>query len=298
MQRIPFFFAILALFFTAQVSAQVNIAATTSSLGMVAREVGGDAVRVTDLAPPDRDVHFLQARPSIMSAIRRADLLVSVGAELEVGWLPAAIQGANNRRVYPGQPGYFEAASHVDLLGVGGPADRSFGDVHPDGNPHFHLDPVRLVAVARALAEHLGKMDADNAELYQQNAEQFAEQVKSRLPQWQKRAENVLPVLQYHKDVEYFAARFDVPVLGSIEPLPGIPPSARHLRDLVSGLQSQGKGVIVHTVYQPERGPRFIEEKLGWPRRVLYLEPPVNAGAQEYFELIDTWLDAVNDEPG
>jgi zinc/manganese transport system substrate-binding protein len=137
-RRLPLAAALLALFplATRPACAAVNVVATTSSMGMLARTVGGDAVKVTVLSPPDRDAHFLLARPSMMVALRRADLLVAVGAELEVGWLPAAIQGASNPKILPGQPGYFEGAAQIELIDVGQAADRSKGDVHPMGNPH------------------------------------------------------------------------------------------------------------------------------------------------------------------
>ncbi len=283
----------LSLLSAPLVQAQINVSATTSSMAMLVREVGGEAVSVTELAPPDRDAHFLVARPSIMAALRRADLLVAVGAELEIGWLPAAIQGANNRNVYPGQRGYFEAAAHIELLEVGGPADRSLGDVHPDGNPHFHLDPVRMGQIALALAEHLAGFEPARGDYFRSNAERFVAMVEERLPQWRERAAGVPGILEYHDDVIYLAELLDVPVHGAIEPLPGIPPSARHLRDLVTQMQGR-QGVIIYMLYQPERGPRFMAEQLGWPLVRLSLEPPLGATAEDYFSLLDSWIDAFN----
>lgn len=275
--------------------AELNVAATTTTMGMLAREVGGDAVSVTDLTPPDRDVHFLQARPSIMAGLRRADLLVSMGAELEVGWLPAAIQGANNRRVYPGQPGYFEAARHIELIEVGGPADRAFGDVHPEGNPHFNLDPVRIGQVALVLAEHMAAMVPERAEYFRENAERFVREVDERMPGWRASIGSASGILSYHRDVNYFTERFDVPLLGAIEPLPGVPPTARHLRELVTQMQGT-EGVIIYMTFQPDRGPRFMAEQLGWPLVPMRLEPPLGATASDFFDHIDAWVSAVSAE--
>ncbi len=287
--------AIIFLALSAVSHAEFNVAATTTSMGMLAREVGGERVRVIDLSPPDRDAHFLQARPSIMAGVRRAELLISVGAELEVGWLPAAVQGANNRRVYPGQPGFFEAAQHVELIEVGGPADRALGDVHPDGNPHFNLDPLRMAGLARTLAEHLSVLLPEFSEEFHANAERFVGQVEERMPQWRARLEGAPGILQYHKDANYFARLFDIEMLGFIEPLPGVPPTARHLRDLVSQMQGR-EGIITYMTFQPERGPRFMAEQLGWRLLALQLEPVLGATADDYFELIDAWVAAISGE--
>ena len=140
-------------------AAELRVVATTSSMAMLVREVGGAAITITTLAPPDRDPHYLLARPSMVVALRRADLVVAVGADLEVGWLPAAIQGASNPRILPGQPGYFEGAAHIALLETGQVADRSRGDVHPMGNPHFYTDPERMATIGIALAARLGALD-------------------------------------------------------------------------------------------------------------------------------------------
>jgi hypothetical protein len=143
----------------AQAAWALNVVATTASMGMLAREVGGAAVKVDVLAAPDRDPHMLQAKPSMMRALRDADLVVAVGAELEMGWLPAAINGAANPRLLPGRDGYFEAAAQVPLLDAGQAADRAHGDVHPAGNPHVNLDPQRMAQIARALAERMSKLE-------------------------------------------------------------------------------------------------------------------------------------------
>ena len=144
---------------TGSAHAAMEVVATTSNMGALTRIVGGDDVRVRVLVPPDRDAHYLQARPSMMIALRRARLLVAVGAELESGWLPAAVRGAGNPTIQPGRDGYFEGSAAVALIETGGVADRAGGDVHPHGNPHFYLDPVRFADAARALGERLSALD-------------------------------------------------------------------------------------------------------------------------------------------
>ena len=284
--------ALCLLTLSSVATASLNVVVTTSSMGMLARTVGGDTVRVSVLAPPDRDAHFLQARPSMMAALRRADLLVAVGAELEVGWLPAALQGASNPQINPGQPGYFEAAAQVSLIDVGGPADRSLGDVHPVGNPHVNLDPARMAEVAKALAGRLGSLDPANAADYSARAQALAEQIEARLPQWQQRAEVAPGVVLYHKDGNYLMQALGVAIHGYVEAIPGIPPTARQLKALIDRLQGQ-PGIVLQADYQPDRGARFVANELGWPHQALPVEPPLDADAEAWFALIDAWVEAV-----
>jgi zinc/manganese transport system substrate-binding protein len=283
----------LALLAWASVAhAAVDVVATTSSMAMLARTVGGENVSVTTLAPPDRDAHYLLAKPSMMIALRRADLLVAVGAELEVAWLPVAIQGAHNGRLIPGQPGYFEGAAQIQLIEVGVTADRARGDVHPLGNPHYYMDPVRMATVARALAGRLADLDPANAAVYRSNAERFEQMVNERLPRWRSLAANAPGVVFYHKDGNYLAALLDVPILGYVEPLPGIPPTASHLRDLVQRLSGR-RGVILYNSYHSSSGPDFLVRNLGWPKMQLQLEVALNADAAGYLDHMDRWVTAI-----
>ncbi len=272
--------------------ARLNLVATTSSMGMLARTVGGDQVKVTVLAPPDRDAHYLLAKPSMMIALRNANLLVSVGAELEQGWLPAAIQSANNPKILVGQPGYFEGAAQIDLIEKGGVADRSKGDVHPLGNPHFYMDPERMAQIAGALALRLGKLDPAHAAEFDARAASFAKAVEARVPPWKQRAAGAPGVVFYHKDGNYLTSLLEVPVLGYVEPLPGIPPSASSLKELVTSLSGK-KGVILYTTFQSSDGPAFLGKSLGWNAQQLPLEVALDGDAAAYLDLIDKWVTAV-----
>jgi zinc/manganese transport system substrate-binding protein len=276
----------------APVGATVDLVATTSSMGMLARTVGGDAVVVTVLAPPDRDAHHLLARPSMMLALRRAQLLIAVGADLEIGWLPAALRGAGNPRILPGEPGYFEGAAHLTLLEGGQLADRARGDIHPVGNPHFYLDPERMATLAIALADRLALLDPANRAAYAARAGAFAATVRARIPAWRKAAADAPGVVLYHRDVNYLAAFLNVPVLGYIEPVPGIPPTASQLRDLVQRL-SGTHGVILHSSFQSSDGPAFLARNLGWERIQLQLEVPLDADGAAYLDHIDAWVNAL-----
>lgn len=273
-------------------AAALDIVATTASMGMLAREVGGDGVKVSVLAPPDRDPHMLQAKPSMMRALRDADLVVALGAELETGWLPAATSSAGNPRILPGQPGYFEAAAQVPLLDAGSAADRAHGDVHPMGNPHVNLDPARMARIGLALAERLGKLDPSGLAAYRTRAKAFAAAVDARLPDWKAHAAGAPGAVLYHKDGVYLFALLGVPVLGYLEPVPGIPPTASHLNVLTAKLKGQ-RGVILRHGYQAAQGADKLAAALDWKVHVVELEPERAADAAGYFALIDRWVAAL-----
>jgi len=267
----------------------LEVAATTPNMGMLARTVGGEHVNVVVLAPGDRDAHHLEARPSMMVALRRADLLVAVGGELELGWLPAAIQGAANPRLLPGRPGNFEAAATVPLLDAGSPADRSRGDVHPGGNPHIYLDPLRMAVAAEGLAERMAELDPVNAAAFRKNAGEFAARMEQETAAWRERVAGAPGALLFHKDADYLMARLEVPVLGHLEPLPGIPPTAGHIQRLVSELGGR-EGVVFHMVYEPSRGPDRVGQELGWPVFRMHNNVPPEGIADDYVALIESWV--------
>jgi zinc/manganese transport system substrate-binding protein len=272
-------------------AAALDLVATSPTLGAIAREVA-PAAAVTVLAPPDRDMHTLQVRPSMIQALRRADLVLAVGADLEVGWLPAALSAAANPAVLPGRAGYFEAAAQVDLLDQGGPADRALGDVHPAGNPHITLDPVRMARVARALGETLAAADPAGAQGYRERAAAFARAVEARLPEWRRKAAGAPGAVLYHRDAVYLLDRLGVPLLGELEPVPGVPPTAAHLKRLSDELAGRA-GVIVYPAYLGGRAPERLGSALGWPVVALPLEPPLDAAGAAYLDHIGRWVDAI-----
>lgn len=282
---------IFALFAALPVWA-LEIVATTSSMGMLARTVGGPDVKVTELAPPDRDAHMLQARPSMMRALRDADLVVAVGAELEIGWLPAALNSAANGAILPGQTGYFEAAAQVPLLDAGQAADRAQGDVHPAGNPHVNLDPLRMATIAKALAERLARLDPASAAAYRQRARDFAATVAAKLPGWKQSVADSGGVVTFHKDAIYLTSLLGVPFHGTLEPVPGVAPGADYLEALAGRLKGKS-GLIVHTPYQPPAAAEKLAQLTGWKVAVLPIDPPAGADAPAYFALIERWVAAL-----
>lgn len=285
---------VFSLCLASAAQAALPVVATTTSAEMLLREIGGNAVSITTLAAPDRDAHTLQVKPSMMRALRGARLVVAMGAELEVGWLPLAISSSANPAVLPGSDGYFEIAAQVPLLDVQGAAgaNRAKGDVHPMGNPHVQMDPVRMADAGVALAERLAKLDPADAATFRSRAQAFRQQVNVRLPQWQQQVTGAPGAVMYHKDGDYLMARLKLPVLAYVEPLPGLPPTAAHLAGLVNRLKGT-KGVILHTVFQSNAGIATLAGQLGWQAYALPLDPPAGADGAAYFAQIDQWVKAL-----
>jgi zinc/manganese transport system substrate-binding protein len=293
MSKLRSFLALMFVFWLPPAAlAALEIVATSSSTGALVREVAGEQANLTILAPPDRDLHYLQARPSMIRALRGADLVVGLGADIEVGWLPLAISQAGNPGIQPGRAGYFEAAAQVSLLDVGGPADRALGDVHPVGNPHVNMDPVRMAEVATALAERLAMLDPEHATTYRANASDFARRVDERMVTWRQRLANPPGAVSFHKDVVYLLDRCGIPHWGTLEPVPGVPPTASHVKALIDELRGRS-GVVLFTTYQPGQAPASLAEALGWRQVRLPLEPPLDADGDGYLAHMQRWIDGI-----
>ena len=274
---------------------RLAVVATTNDLAAVARAVGGDAVEVTTLARPTEDPHFVDAKPSFIRTANRADVLIEGGASLEAGWLPPILDNARNAKISPGSPGRVVAAEGIPLRDVPAQLDRSMGDVHPQGNPHFMLDPLLAKTVAQTIANAFCAVDHDRCPLYTVNLERFRAAIDAKLPAWQatlapfKDAE----VVTYHKDFDYFFARFGITVLDTLEPKPGIPPSPTHLTALVPKMRSEKVALIVIEPYRERSNPDFVAEKTG--ARVLALPAIPPGESPDYVAFIDAEVQAVAD---
>lgn len=295
LQRIKLWIGFLAIIVANAAQASVEVVATTTSMAMLAKEVGGDQVEFTTLAPPDRDVHYLQAKPSMMLALRNADLVVAVGADLEIGWLPAAIRSSANPSIQEGNAGYFAAADQVALIDQA-IADRSQGDVHPQGNPHFNLDPIRMATVGMALAERLSELDPDAAAHYKNNAQALSEKLKQLVPQLKTITAKAPGALFMHKSPDYLLHRLAVNAWGYMEPVPGIPPTADHIKELHDKLSGQ-QGVIIHAPYHQDQAAKKLAAQLNWPRFVLATEPAKGSGFDGYKALMLDWANALSGKP-
>lgn len=248
--RIALLFGLLAATNTAH--AAVNVVTTTQDLAALTEAVGGTNVKVSFIARGDMDPHFVDAKPSYMVKLAAADLVVSVGMELEVGWLPSLLTGARNPKVQPGAAGYLEASTVITPIEVpSGTMDRSRGDLHPQGNPHYWLDPENGRKVARAIEAKLEAIDPAAAGAYKLNLANFEALLSAKEAGWMGAMAplNGAPVIGYHSTYDYFCAAYHLNVIGFVEPKPGIPPTPQHTLDLSAQAKQAGAKFILVEPY-------------------------------------------------
>ncbi len=270
-------------------SAKLRVVTTVPDLAALAREVGGDRVEVTALLLPTQDPHFADARPHLALALNRADLLVVVGLELEVAWLPVLLRGARNPAIQPGAAGYLDASSVARLKEVPqARVDRSMGDIHPGGNPHYLTDPENGVRVAGALAERLGKLDAAGAASYRAAAARLTTELRAAQRRWAAQVAPFkgTPVVTYHRSWIYLTDLLGLKIVENLEPKPGIPPSAAHVLRVLQAIRAAKVPLILQEEYYPDRTAQLIASKTGAKLIVLRGGTDVRAG-QRYLTHLD-----------
>jgi zinc/manganese transport system substrate-binding protein len=244
---------VLVAFLVAPVEAQkrLSIVATTEDLAAIAREIAGDLANVSSIARGTEDPHFIQAKPSFMLDLRKADLFVVVGLDLEIGWAPLLQRGARNRRVQRGSVGYVDASAGVAALEVPLDPTRAEGDVHPYGNPHYWLDPRNGHIAARNITEGLVRVDPKNADAYRGALASFSGRLESAAGEWHRRLKPLegVSLISYHRAWVYFEDAFGLRFVDELEPKPGIPPSPRHLSRVIERIGEGDVAALVHGPY-------------------------------------------------
>jgi len=249
-----------ALFATVAAQAKLNVVVTTPDLGAIAREIGGNQVEVFTMAKPTEDPHFVDAKPSFVVKLNKADALIEGGADLEMGWLAPLIEQARNSKLAPGKPGRISGAQGVSLLEVPTTLDRSKGDVHAAGNPHYMADPANAKIVAQNIAKAFGALDPSSASLFQANADRFGQLIDTRLQEWTSllRPYQGKRVASYHNSWPYFGQRFGLKFDLFLEPKPGIPPSPSHLAQVIATMKGEKIKVIVCQPHLNHRSAEFV----------------------------------------
>ena len=268
---------------------KLRVVTSLPNLGAIAREIGGERLSVESISRPDQDPHRITAKPSDMLALRKADLFVVAGLDLEIGWAPLLQQGSRNRKVQVGAPGFVDASAHVVPLEVPTVVSRASGDVHPGGNPHYWLDPANAEPVARAILEGLVRVDPEGAEDYRRGFESFVRRAQEATAAWTERLAGLrgTRVVSYHRTWPYLERRFGLECVGQLEPKPGIPPSPRHLAELQETIASQGVQLVLRAPYEPERPVERLAERTGARDLVLPTEPGASGTGMSWFELFD-----------
>lgn len=289
---LPRLLSLLLLLAALPAHADLRIFACEPEWAALARELGQDRVHLTVATNAHQDPHHIQARPSLIARLRRADLLVCTGADLEIGWLPVLLRRAANPRVQPGRPGHFLAADHVTLLDVPASVDRALGDIHPAGDPHIHTDPRNFVPIARALGARLAELDPAHAGDYQARTDDFLQRWQKALAGWQRRAQALegLKVVTHHKGWTYLGHWLQWQVVARLEPKPGVPPSTAHLADVLETLKRNPAQGIVRAAYQPARPAAWLHERTGLPVVVLPYTVGGDDRASDLFGLFDDTL--------
>ncbi len=283
------FGALLGSALSAQAAA-LEVVATTPDLGSIAMSIGGDKVHVTSLARGTEDPHFVDAKPSFARILNKADVLIEGGAELEIGWLPPLVDNARNRKIVRGGEGRVDASEGVTLLDVPtGKVDRSQGDVHAGGNPHYLLDPDNGKIVAKHLAAHFSKMDPANAAVYTKNLGVFEMALDVKAKEWSGllQSHQGSKVVTYHKSFEYFAHHFGFVVAGQIESKPGIEPSPTYISALIPKMKEANVKLVIVEPNRSKKTSEYIATNIGV--KVVYLPILVggNDEATDYIKLID-----------
>jgi len=272
--------------------AALNIFACTPEWGALAQELGGDKASVYTATTALQDPHHIEARPSLIARARRADLVVCTGAELEIGWLPLVLTQSGNPKIQSGERGYFEAASAAQLIGVPERVDRAMGDVHAAGDPHLHLDPQNVSRVAKALAARMSVLDAQDASYYIARELEFQKRWRDATARWEREAEPLkgLPLVVAHKNLSYLIAWLGMREAGSLEPRPGLPPSAAHLAELLAALKRAPAKAVARAAYNDPRAADWLAQQAGLPSLVL---PYTVGGTERAKDLFGLYEDTI-----
>ena len=284
--------AVVVLLAGGSAEAKVRVVTSTPDFAAIAKEIGGDKVDVESLAKGYQDPHFVDAKPIYITKLNRADILVYNGLDLEIGWLPILVTGARNSNIATlNSPGNVDASRFLTtVLDLPtGPVDRSMGDVHPRGNPHYMLDPRNGILVAKGITEKLSEIDPDNAGYYEENYRNFEKRLELKIAEW---AKELAPykgtkVVSYHKNLNYFTRWAGFEDAGYIEPKPGIPPTPSHVAALIKKMEAEDVKLVLASNYYPQKTPRIISEKTG----AVFLSLPTSVGGEDgintYFDLFD-----------
>ena len=277
--------------------AKLNVITTTTNLQSLVKVIAEDKVDLISFSKGTQDPHYLEAKPSYMLKAHKADLLISIGLELEVGWLPLIIRGARNPKLRPGESGSFIAGDYIEALEK--PTvklSRADGDIHPDGNPHFLLDPLNALKVAEAIKNRLSKMDKNNASFYAKNFTNFSKKVHSKLLDWKKKVSSGLKVITYHKTFTYFYHRFNIKSIAFLEPKPGIPPTAAHILNVIDKAKEKSvKLVLVENYFDPAVAKRIVKNIPSLKIKTVPVAVGGERGIDTIIQLYDRLVTAVSD---
>jgi len=302
MKRIAALLAFLLVpSFAAKAQAKVRVVSTLQDFASIAQSIGGDLIEADSLAKGYQDPHFVDAKPSFILKLSRADLLIVAGLELEIGYLPPLIDQSRNAKLHPGSPGYLDVSQGCDILErPAGQVTRAMGDVHPYGNPHYWTDPDNGRVIARSIAAKLSALDSAHRAAYEKNLAAFEAKLAEKDKEWLAKMAPFAgaKIVTFHRSWPNFAKHFKLEVVGEIEPKPGIPPSPSHTLEIINLVNSEKIRVILVEPYFDLKTPKYIAEKTGSTMVVAYPSVGGVPEIKDYFSLFDINLDALVKELG
>jgi zinc/manganese transport system substrate-binding protein len=269
---------------------KLNVVAATEDLASIGREIGGDHITIDSIAKGYQDPHFVEAKPSFILKLQRADVLIVVGRELEIGWLPPLIQQSRNSKVQPGADGYLDASLNVQILEMPtGQITRAMGDVHPLGNPHYWLDPENGKKIGKEIADKFAQLRPNDRAYFEQRLADFTGRLDAAEKRWlqQMAPYKGTKIVTYHRSFPNFAERFGLEIVGYVEPRPGIPPTPQHTLDLINEMKRQNIKLVLVEPYFDLKTPNAIGQQTG--AEVLVMPPSVGGVKEttDYFKLFD-----------
>jgi zinc/manganese transport system substrate-binding protein len=276
--------------------AEINVVATLPWIGSISKEIGKDKIGITVLVKPDQDPHHIEAKPGMILAARKADIIMYNGLDLEAGYLPVIIESSRNPKIQPGRQGNLDCSSFIEPIEKMQSADRSMGDIHPLGNPHYHLSPKNILKAAEGIAQALSRLDASNAGFYHANFSSFKKRLQEKQRQWQAMPLKGKKFIAYHKYFEYLAHETGFQIAGYVESKPGIPPSSAHIERLIETIKTTKPNALLTLPYYGQKEAGFISQKTGI--KILALPADVGAAnigadAKDWFGFMDGIMEAL-----
>lgn len=267
----------------------LKVITTTTDLASLVREVGGNRVQVESLSAGVQDPHFVDAKPSLIVKLMKADLFIETGLELEIGWSPLLVQSSGNPRIQRDASGHLDASKAITPIEVSQNPTRALGDVHPGGNPHYLTDPENGKLVAKLIAEKLSELSPGDSNFFQKNLSAFESRIDENMKRWWSEMEPYAKAkfVSYHKDISYFAQRFQLVSTGEIEPKPGIPPTASHTADLIERMKAQKTPLILTMPWFESRTPQSIASTTGASVLTFAAQPGAVPEAKDYITTVD-----------
>lgn len=281
--------AAFGLFWANPASAKLKVVTTVQTFASVAKEIGGDKIEVASLSKGSQDPHFVDAKPSLAALLSKADVLIYAGLDLEGGWLPTLITSARNPAIAFGGAGHFDASRFVKVVDVMANADRSLGDIHPAGNPHYFTSPKEMLKVAKAMAEKFSELDPSNAASYEKGYTAFESKISKKVKDWEKRMEPYkgTKIVTFHRSWTYLTDWLGLDTVGYVEPKPGITPDPSYLASLVATMRAEGVKLVLCESYYNPKVSSLVAEKAG----AVLLNLPANVGgskaAKDYESMIE-----------